>query len=529
LGLKTLWLPDIVKDLFCSIRKDFMKIDRRRFLVTSGASSGLFLTACKTTSSDLKGEDRDRLVRKRWDPEAEDEIKLKFIKAIDWLKANDDKTFEQSDPRSYLSYKKIVTAHQKSCKHGDWLIFPWHRLYLAYFENACRYALEDASFAVPYWDWTVDRRIPEEFFHNPLLMANRTIKEEEEIPEEFVAPKVIEDILSSENFGNIHSNAPRPIMMRGGANSGAFERGPHNGVHNSIGGTMANPFNSPEDPIFWLHHSNIDRIWATWQHRHPDKVLPYSKTEDNTADPSPWETKILELVEDSAKGKGSQNTVLRTQVQSNFNREASGRAKVSDILNTNDLGYTYDTIPKPVFQNKIAIHPDRRPRVDTQLSGSLTVATDRLITNIALQERDAAALIASFKARTDAMVSLVADGLDAPLDDPLRSQVVLRFFLIAGKNVSLRAEFFEHSVIDLPEYVGTHSFFGHPNHEGNPTSTSSSMDLSRSLRKLLSKGSTTDIQLVALALNPKKNYSGAPIFTREQNLRLFLDFTFLAL
>ncbi|RYZ54346.1 MAG: tyrosinase family protein, partial [Proteobacteria bacterium] len=327
-----------------------MKIDRRRFLVTSGVSGGLFLTSCKTTSSSLKGEGSDLLVRRRWDPEAEDEVKSKFIKAIDWLKANDDKTFDEGDPRSYLSYKKIVAAHQKSCKHGDWFIFPWHRLYLAYFENACRYALQDASFSVPYWDWTADRRIPEEFFHNPLLMANRKIKEEEEIPEEFVAPKVIEDILASDNFTNVHSRGPRLFNIRGGINSGAFERGPHNGVHNSIGGTMSNPFDSPQDPIFWLHHCNIDRIWASWQQRHPDKVLPYTKEDDKTTiikpaegaaqldvksliapprfviDTTPWEDNVLELVETEGKTKGSENTVLRTLPQSNFNRDMAGKA-----------------------------------------------------------------------------------------------------------------------------------------------------------------------------------------------------------
>jgi hypothetical protein len=58
---------------------------------------------------------------------------------------------------------------------------------------------------------------------------------------------------------------------------------------------------------------------------------------------------------------------------------------------------------------------------------------------------------------------------------------------------------------------------------------STSIDLSRSFRKLLSKDSTSDLQLVALALNPKKDFAPVPIFTKEQNLRLALDFNFLAL
>jgi tyrosinase len=38
----------------------------------------------------------------------------------------------------------------------------------------------------------------------------------------------------------------------------------HNTGHNFIGGHMAGDF-SPNDPIFWLHHANVDRIWANWQ------------------------------------------------------------------------------------------------------------------------------------------------------------------------------------------------------------------------------------------------------------------------
>lgn len=31
---------------------------------------------------------------------------------------------------------------------------------------------------------------------------------------------------------------------------------------------------SPADPVFWLHHANVDRIWAQWQALHPEQVHP---------------------------------------------------------------------------------------------------------------------------------------------------------------------------------------------------------------------------------------------------------------
>ncbi|MEV0289942.1 MULTISPECIES: tyrosinase family protein [unclassified Kribbella] len=39
----------------------------------------------------------------------------------------------------------------------------------------------------------------------------------------------------------------------------------HNGMHGYIGGDMGNPMISPFDPIFYLHHCHIDRLWARWQ------------------------------------------------------------------------------------------------------------------------------------------------------------------------------------------------------------------------------------------------------------------------
>ena len=43
-----------------------------------------------------------------------------------------------------------------------------------------------------------------------------------------------------------------------------FENGPHMLVHGIIAGHMGTNW-SPADPLFWLHHSNVDRIWTMWQ------------------------------------------------------------------------------------------------------------------------------------------------------------------------------------------------------------------------------------------------------------------------
>jgi hypothetical protein len=40
--------------------------------------------------------------------------------------------------------------------------------------------------------------------------------------------------------------------------------GLHNRVHLWVGGSML-PMTSPNDPVFFLHHANTDRIWSIWQ------------------------------------------------------------------------------------------------------------------------------------------------------------------------------------------------------------------------------------------------------------------------
>lgn len=56
----------------------------------------------------------------------------------------------------------------------------------------------------------------------------------------------------------------------------------HNTVHNSICGTMCNLDVSAFDPIFWLHHTNVDRIGALWQAINPNTRIVNSQSDDYT-------------------------------------------------------------------------------------------------------------------------------------------------------------------------------------------------------------------------------------------------------
>ena len=64
--------------------------------------------------------------------------------------------------------------------------------------------------------------------------------------------------------------------------------GLHTGAHFTVGGMAANVFSSPQDPIWYLLHAYMDKIYVDWQNAHPDVAFTVSGTQtfQNTP-PSP--------------------------------------------------------------------------------------------------------------------------------------------------------------------------------------------------------------------------------------------------
>lgn len=62
---------------------------------------------------------------------------------------------------------------------------------------------------------------------------------------------------------------------------------PHGEVHIDVGGVdandnpigeMADIEHSPRDVLFWVHHSNLDRLWTVWSGKNPGKNPPDGQT-----------------------------------------------------------------------------------------------------------------------------------------------------------------------------------------------------------------------------------------------------------
>lgn len=180
-----------------------------------------------------------------------------FINALRSMRSSS----QQGSPASWRYWTNV---HVNYCPHGIAYFLAWHRGYLYHFENQLRSVSRDGSLTVPYWDYYRNPRIPSEFLdpatNNPLYVQR-------------VGTNVY-NALSLSPFGSSVYNFQR------GTNNAfetLIESGPHNPVHNLIGNAMAT-MQSPNDPIFYLHHANIDRLWHAWS-------LPNGKGTPYTANP----------------------------------------------------------------------------------------------------------------------------------------------------------------------------------------------------------------------------------------------------
>jgi tyrosinase len=178
----------------------------------------------------------------------------------------------------------------KYCKvaHGRPLFLAWHRAYLYTYELAL--ADQVPGVALPWWDWRTVRTIPTAFAQaqvdgaaNPLYsvrindmalqqgMKDRDAHKLATIPNTFRQPGLpgapppptthdMDTLLNTSDFFDFQQ---------------ALEQS-HNDVHVWVGGHMADIAYASYDPLFWAHHTMIDRVWRLWQMRHPQPHLPTS-------------------------------------------------------------------------------------------------------------------------------------------------------------------------------------------------------------------------------------------------------------
>ena len=244
-----------------------------------------------------------------------------------------------NNPNSPLGLLGQANIHRDACAHANWWFLPWHRAYLYYFERILREAANDASLALPYWNWTEHPSLPDRFWgaNNPLNDDTRRIGRRDRANPRQVGPRVIRNIMGTGDFLTFAGAAStRPPHIR--IAFGNLEDQPHNYIHRFVGGDMAVPDTAARDPIFWLHHANVDRLWTRWVRKNP--------------------------------GRTTKNQGWRQEEFSFFNRQGNRvRITPAELLSTFDLDYRYDTQRRSAIEVGRAMVPegfgsDEEPRAE---------------------------------------------------------------------------------------------------------------------------------------------------------------------
>ena len=225
-------------------------------------------------------------------------------------------------PAGFSLYDQFVALHgavmavrmpgaSTTTNFGHWNpgFCPWHREYLLRFERALQGEVPGVT--LPYWDWSehldAQRSVFTSDFLGPLMngspspMPSGVLGHDGPLPKPAWWPAGAKGFRIHPRLQEIEAASPtvRATLHRGSVGESwppsrneleqltsvdrrvrkthhfwffwaMLEQGldsvrrTHNAGHRFIGGHMGGAF-SPNDPVFWLHHANVDRLWARWQ------------------------------------------------------------------------------------------------------------------------------------------------------------------------------------------------------------------------------------------------------------------------
>lgn len=199
-------------------------------------------------------------------------------------------------------YDTLVNAHSMANMtniHGCPAFLPWHRQLLLELEAALQAASGNPDLGIPYWDWGVDAALSDPkdgvvWDVNFLGGDGDSTRGNAVQTGAFRAGQWVTVNMMGNPAGplmrQLGIEAPRPgsaADIAGAIAATPYDQSPFNrasnpsfrnrlegwypsppGLHNLghvfVGGSML-PMTSPNDPIFFLHHCMVDKVWHDWQ------------------------------------------------------------------------------------------------------------------------------------------------------------------------------------------------------------------------------------------------------------------------
>lgn len=259
----------------------------RRALKASAALLGNAMTVKRMNYRDLSAAQRQTLVNA-------------------FLKMKKD-----GNPATGRNYDTYVNWHLQMMQlpmsqmraHMSPMFLPWHREFVRLLEMDLQAVSGDATLAIPYWDWADPTAGPNEpLWAVDFMGGNGRASDLKVMTGPFAFdkgnwPLVYDDTgmnYLSRSFGSssFAPTLPRQVDVNAAVALDTYDVSPwdmtsditqsfrnnlegwgralpslHNQVHIWVGGDRETLQGraSPNDPVFFLHHSNIDRIWGSWQ------------------------------------------------------------------------------------------------------------------------------------------------------------------------------------------------------------------------------------------------------------------------
>ncbi len=186
----------------------------------------------------------------------------------------------RGDHRGFFEHAGMHGVPYWDCPHHtpQRIFLPWHRAYLYRLEQAL--ADRVTGVTLPWWDWTTTREIPAPFAgeaagedRNPLFSSQTLVRpadirdgrplieetfRDAGAPDLLPGPDDLRSVMQQPSFA-VFSDACEDI---------------HDAVHGWVGGTMGNVGYAAFDPLFWAHHTMIDRMWWLWQQQGRMNAVP---------------------------------------------------------------------------------------------------------------------------------------------------------------------------------------------------------------------------------------------------------------
>ena len=204
----------------------------------------------------------------------------------------DDPYAEDSD---VLPSDDEQDKYWRQCQHFSWFFLPWHRWYLLYFEEIVGATIVQlggpAGWALPFWNYSgeqpASRRLHPAFRSETLPdgspnalfipFPNRRfgndgdpVGDRRDVSLRCLRERVFTTSATADGFGGPTTGFNHDVAQE----IGALESTPHGSMHVAVNGFMGGFNTAGLDPLFWLHHCNIDRLWQVWRDLRPTNTDP---------------------------------------------------------------------------------------------------------------------------------------------------------------------------------------------------------------------------------------------------------------